>query len=185
MGGYRSRSLLRFWSGRLRVTVEETAVALAASIIESANGLVRKLVDEGFARAEPARFASDAFLIECVLCEWFLRDLVLWGRSPRNAATIRRLVGDRLFMDLLRSGLSPASLDGLDRILEERFTEYAEAWSASESLQPFGARAWMRILGRVEPSERGTMLLAVRGAAELRGLSAPRSGAEDKGAVRA
>jgi hypothetical protein len=44
-------------------------------------------------------------------------------------------------IDLLRSGLSPASLNGFDRASHERFAEYQEALEAGSSLQALGHRA--------------------------------------------
>ena len=151
-------------------TPEGVAGALAAAIIESANRLVTRLGQEGFARLEPERFKSDAFLLECVLFEWFLRAIVIPREFPRYADAIRGLLAGKLLLALQLSGVSLASLNDFDHLQGERFTEYTEASRGSESLQSLGALAWMRILGREEPSERGTMLLALQGTAELRAL---------------
>ena len=163
--------LRRFWNKRSRERAEDVAASLAAAIIDGANGLAAKLEQEGFARTEPERFASDAFWLECVFCELFLRQAVIAARPRQDAAVLRQLMNGRLGLDLLRSGMSPASLDDFERTAEIRFTEYFDACRASESLQSFGALAWMRILGREEPSERATMLLALRATAELRAAS--------------
>jgi hypothetical protein len=57
-----------------------------------------------------------------------------------------------------------------DRLHRRRFTEYSEAFEATSSLQDLGTVAWLRIVGSHEPSDRMTMLLAVRATAKLRAL---------------
>jgi hypothetical protein len=162
--------LLRLRNRPVKETPEGVAGMLSVAIIEAANRLVTRLEEEGFARVEPERFKSEASLLECVLFEWFLRDVVIPIEFPRHTELIRRLLFGKLLLDLNRSGLSAASLNDFDRIHGERSREYAEACRSSESLQSFGALAWMRILGRDEPSDRGTMFLALRGIGELRAL---------------
>jgi membrane-bound metal-dependent hydrolase YbcI (DUF457 family) len=63
-------------------------------------------------------------------------------------------------------------IDLLDRRYRERFREYSDALDISSSLQSLGALAWRRISGGDRPSERMTMLLAIRVRAELAGLVA-------------
>ena len=52
----------------------------------------------------------------------------------------------------------------------ERFDEYRNALGAGISLQLLGQEAWRRIADTDEPSDRMTMLLAMRATAELRAL---------------
>jgi len=139
-------------------------------IVLSTNVLRSRLQDEGLAWSHPARFESGECLLECALFEWFLRDIALIDEFGSHAEGIRRALGGRLLIDLLRSGISPASLEGFDRVSHERFAEYQEALEASSSLQALGHRAWLRISGTGEPSERMTMLLAIRARAELEKL---------------
>jgi hypothetical protein len=75
----------------------------------------------------------------------------------------------RLLVNLQRSGLSPDSLGDFDRRHRERFAEYTFSTGLGASLQPLGTLAWRRISGSDQPSERMTMLLAVRANAELTG----------------
>jgi hypothetical protein len=94
----------------------------------------------------------------------------LWDRTVGRD---EHPLGGCLLIDLQRSGLSPASLKGFDQVNHERFVEYQEALKASPSLQALGHRAWLGIPGTGEPSERVTMLLAIRARAErgkLRGI---------------
>ena len=117
-----------------------------------------------------ARRASNECLLECVLFEWFLRDLALIDEFGRHAEDIRRALRGRLLIDLQRNGVSPASLEGFDQVSHERFAEYREALESSSSLQALGHRVWLRISGTGEASERMTMLLAIRARAELEKL---------------
>lgn len=71
---------------------------------------------------------------------------------------------------ILPSGAKAASLNGFGRVSQGRFAEYQEALEAGSSLQALGHRAWLRISGTDEPSERMTMLLAIRARAELEKL---------------
>ena len=48
--------------------------------------------------------------------------------------------------------------------------EYSQAFAAASSHQALGSAAWLRIVGAYEPSDRMTMLLAVRATATLRAL---------------
>jgi hypothetical protein len=155
---------------RIKTTPLGVAAALTETIVLSTNVLRGRLQDEGLGWSRPARFESDECLTECAVFEWFLRDIALIDEFGRHADGIRRALGGRLLIDLQRSGLSPASLKGFEQISHERFAEYREALNVSSSLQALGHRAWLRISGTGEPSERMTMLLAIRARAELEKL---------------
>jgi hypothetical protein len=150
------------------------AASLVQSIVESTNALLERLVGEGFAWKHAARAQSDDCLLECTLFEWFLRDIELMRGFGTSASAVRQAVAGRLLIDLQRSGVSPACFHDFEERRRDRFDEYAEALAVSSSLQPLGAAVWRRISGSREPSERMTMLLAVRASAELarlRGLA--------------
>ena len=161
-----------FWGDRRRVKATPSAVAatLAEEIIQSTNRLRVRLDEEGFARTEPKRYHGEDCILECLLFEWFLRELVVAVEFGRHAATISRALERRLLNDLERSGLSPAVLVNFDGVHAGRFAEYGDAVEVNESLQALGDLAWRRILGREEPSDRMTMLLAVRATAQLTAL---------------
>jgi len=159
---------------RVKTTAVGVAAALAEAIVESTNLLQVRLGAEGFAWTDSARANTDECLLECTIFEWFLRDIAMSYGFGRHAEAIRRALAGRVLIDLQRSGISAACFEGFDRRCRERFAEYAEAVDASSSLQPLGARAWRWISGREEPSERMTMLLAMRASGELvalRGLA--------------
>ena len=162
------------WSDRLRRRLlgtktrpEEFAASLAETIVQSANLLQHRLEEEGFAWTDSARAGTDECLLECTIFEWFLRDIAASGVPRSGTEAIRRAVAGRLLVDLLRSGLTVAGLDDFDRRHRERFREYEEGLGVSSSLQALGALAWRRISGKDQPSERMTMLLAIRATAEL------------------
>ena len=155
---------------RIKTTSLGVAAALTEVIVLSTNVLRSRLQDEGLAWSHPARFESDECLLECALFEWFLLEIALINEFGRHAEGIRRALGGRLLIDLQRSGISPASLKGFDQVSHERFAEYQDALEAGSSLQALGHRAWLRISGTDEPSERMTMLLAIRARAELEKL---------------
>lgn len=167
-----TRGVVVSWSDllRRRYRIKTTSLGVAASLTEaivlSTNVLRSRLQDEGLAWSRPARFESDECLLECALFEWFLRDIALI-EFGRHAEGIRRALGGRLLIDLQRSGISPRGLEDFDQVSHERFAEYREALEASSSLQALGHCAWLRISGTGEPSERMTMLLAIRARAEL------------------
>jgi hypothetical protein len=156
--------------GRVRATPAGIAASLAEGIIHGTNSLRTRLEEQGFPSSDPKRFNSEACVLECVLFEWFLRDLVISAEFGRHANAIRKALTGRLLIDLRRSGLSPACLMDVDPRHRQRFSEYAQALEASSSLQALGALAWRRILGSDEPSDRMTMLFGVRATANLRAL---------------
>jgi hypothetical protein len=151
--------------------VKTTAIGVAApiadAIVEGTNVLLARLAEQGFAWTHPARTRTDECLLECVLFEWFLRDLALSYGSGRETPSIRAALAGRVLVSLQRSGLSPDSLGDFDRRHRERFAEYTFSAGLGASLQPLGALAWQRISGNDQPSERMTMLLAIRASAEL------------------
>lgn len=159
--------LLRRRSSRTKTTVEGVAAALAEAIVLSTNALQSRLAAEGFAWTDQARADTDECLVECTLFEWFLRNAALSAGFGKHAEAIRRSLAGRVLVDLQRSGVAAAGLDGYDRRCDERFAEYAQAAAAGSSLQALGAVAWRRISGSGEPSERMTMLLAIRARGEL------------------
>lgn len=164
------------WSDlwRRHPTVKATAVGVAASlaeaIVNSTNLLQTRLADEGFRWTDPARVDTDECLLECTIFEWFLRDIIVSSGFGRQTEAIRQALAGRVLIDLQRSGLSTACLEAFERYHRERFAEYEVSLGVSASLQPLGALAWQRISGSNKPSERMTMLLAVRACAELAGL---------------
>lgn len=159
--------LLRRRSPRTRTTPVGVAASLAQSIVESTNALLERLEAEGFSRADPVRARSDECLLECTLFEWFLRDVEVTREFGGSTAAVREALAGRLVIDLERSGVTPSCLRDFDERCRSRFAEYAAALALSSSLQPLGAAVWTRISGGREPSERMTMLVAVRASAEL------------------
>jgi hypothetical protein len=150
----------------VKATAVGTAASLAAGIIQSTNVLQDRLAEEGFAWTHPTRAGSDECLLECMIFEWFIRDLAEASGSEYGEA-VRRALSGRLLIDLQRSGLSPGCLVDFDRRHQERFQEYAAAVASGSSLQALGALAWRRISGSDQASERMTMLLSIRASAEL------------------
>ena len=152
---------------RMKTPAEGVAAGLAETIVQSADLLHLRLEEEGFAWTDPDRAGTDECLLECTIFEWFLREIVVSDGSESRTEAVRRALAGRLVIDLLRSGFSAASLGDFDQRHRERFREYTEGLAVSSSLQALGALAWRRISGRDQPSERMTMLLAVRANAEL------------------
>jgi hypothetical protein len=159
---------------RVKITTEGVAASVAESIVEGTNVLLARLAEQGFTWTHPARASADACLLECVLFEWFLRDLANSCGSGGGTKAIRAALAGRVLVDLQRSGLSAVSLTDFDSHQRERFAEYTFSVGLGASLQPLGALAWQRISGSDQPSERMTMLLAIRASGELarlRGLT--------------
>jgi hypothetical protein len=155
---------------RVKATPAGVAASLAETVIESANALRTRLDEQGFSNSEPKRFNSDACVLECVLFEWFLRDLVIATEFGRHANPMSNALAERLLIELRGSSLSPACLSNFDELHHQRFGEYTQALKATSSLQALGALAWLRIVGSEKPSDRMTMLLASRATAELSAL---------------
>lgn len=166
------RWIERLWRDdqRVKATPARVATSVADGVIRSTSLLRIRLDEQGFSRADRKRFESEACILECLLFEWFLRDIVVGIEFGRHAETIRQTLARRLAADLDRSGLSPAVLLDFARLRRERFTEYREAAGASISLQTLGSLAWCRIADTHEPSDRMTMFLAMRATAELQAL---------------
>jgi hypothetical protein len=162
--------LLRRRHPRAKATAVGVAASLAEAIVESTNVLQDHLGSEGFGWTNRARADTDECLLECTIFEWFLRDISMSYGFGSQTGAIRRALGGRVLIDLQRSGIGVACLDGFEGRQRERFAEYTVSLGISSSLQPLGALAWRRISGGDEPSERMTMLLARRASAELAGL---------------
>ena len=163
-------NLLRRRHPRVKTTVVGVAASLAEAIVQSTNVLQVRLGNEGFGWTNPARTDTDECLLECTIFEWFLRDIAMSYGFGSQTAAIRQALAGRVSIDLQRSGLSAGCLDAFEGRYRERFSEYTVSLGISSSLQPLGALAWRRISGSDEPSERMTMLLALRASAELAGL---------------
>ena len=162
--------LLRRRHPRVKTAAVDVAAALAEAIIESTNVLQDRLGSEGFEWTNRARADTDECLLECTIFEWFVRDIAMSYGFGSQIGAIRQALRGRVLIDLQRSGVAAACLDGFERRQRERFTEYTVSLGISSSLQPLGALAWRRISGSDEPSERMTMLLARRASAELAGF---------------
>jgi len=162
----------RLWreDQRVKATPGRVAASLSEGIIRSTNLLRIRLLEQASSRADRKRFESEACILECLLFEWFLRDVVVAVEFGRHTDAIRKALGERLTRDMDRSGLSPAVLLDFGRLQRERFDEYRNALGASISLQVLGQEAWLRIVNIDEPSDRMTMLLAMRATAELQAL---------------
>jgi hypothetical protein len=162
------------WRRRPRVetTVLGVAASIAEAIVQSTNLLQTRLREEGFAWTDPARADTDECLLECTILEWFLQDVVVSDGFGKRTEAIRQALGGRIVTDLQRSGVRAACLADFDRRAHERFSEYLDVLSVSQSLQPLGALAWRRISGGDRPSERMTMLVAIRARAVLASLIA-------------
>ncbi len=162
----------RLWrdTRRVKATPGRIAASLAEGVTRSTNLLRIRLQEEVSSLADRKRFESEACILECLLFEWFLRDIIVAVEFGRHTDTIRKALAGRLTRDLDRSGLSPAVLLDLARLHRERFGAYREALGAGISLQVLGERAWLWIAAADEPSDRMTMFLAMRATAELRAL---------------
>ena len=157
---------------RVKPAVVDVAASIAEAIVQSTNLLRTRLTEEGFAWTDPTRADTDECLLECTILEWFIREVAVSGGFGSQTEAIRHALAGRLLIDLLCSGVRPACLADFDRRYRERFREYSDALDVSSSLQSLGALAWRRISGGDRPSERMTMLLAIRVRAELAGLVA-------------
>jgi hypothetical protein len=166
------RWVQRLWrdDGRVKATPAGVAASLAEGVTRSTNLFRVRLEEQGLSRADRKRFESEACILECLLFEWFLRDIVVALEFGRHTDTIQQALAKRLVADLDRSGLSPAVLLDFTRLRRERFPEYREAAAASVSLQALGMLAWRRIADTDEPSDRMTMFLAMRATAGLQAL---------------
>lgn len=167
------RGIDGFWRdvGRVKATPAGVAASLAEGVTRSTNLLRIRLQEQGLARADRKRFESEACILECLLFEWFLRDIVIAVEFGRHTGAIRRALAGRLALDLDRSELSPAVLLDLERLRRERFAEYREAMGGGGiSLQTLGEVAWLRITDTDQSSDRMTMFLAMRATSELLAL---------------
>ena len=162
----------RLWRDdqRVKTTPGRLAASLSEGIIRSTNLLRSRLLEQASARADRKRFESEACILECLLFEWFVRDVVVAVELGRHLSAIRKALDERLTRDMDRSGLSPAVLLDFARLHRERFDEYRDALGAGISLQVLGRQAWLRIADTHEPSDRMTMFLAMRATAELQAL---------------
>jgi hypothetical protein len=162
----------RLWrnDGRVKATPSSVATLLADSVTRSTNLLRVRLDVEVHSRDDRKRFESEACVLECLLFEWFLRDLIVGVEFGRDANVLRETLARRLAEDLDRSGLSPAVLLDFTRLRHKRFAEYEEAAGVSISLQTLGNLAWRRIADTDGPSDRMTMFLSIRATAELQAL---------------
>jgi hypothetical protein len=162
---------LRGGGGRVKATPAGVAASLAEGVTRSTDLLRVRLGEQGFSRADRKRFESEACILECLLFEWFLRDLVVSVEFGRHTGAIRRALAARLTQDLDRSELSPAVLLDLERLRRERFAEYRDALGRGGiSLQALGELAWLRIADTDQASDRMTMFVAMRATAELQAL---------------
>lgn len=162
----------RLWreDQRVKATPGRVAASLSEGIIRSTNLLRIRLLEQAASRADRKRFESEACILECLLFEWFLRDVVVAIEFGRHTNDLRKALGRRLTRDMDRSGLSPAVLLDFARLQRERFDEYRYALGAGISLQVLGRAAWLQIADTDEPSDRMTMFLAMRATAELQAL---------------
>lgn len=162
----------RLWRDdqRVKATPGRLAASLSEGIIRSTNLLRIRLLEQTSARADRKRFESEACILECLLFEWFVRDVVVAVEFGRHTNALRNALGTRLTRDMDRSGLSPAVLLDFTRLQRQRFDEYRDALGAGISLQILGQEAWLRIADTDEPSDRMTMFLAMRATAELQAL---------------
>jgi len=162
----------RLWrnDGRVKATPSRVVTLLADSVTRSTNLLRVRLDAELHSRDGRKRFESEACVLECLLFEWFLRDLIVGVEFGRHATALREALANRLADDLDRSGLSPAVLLDFTRLRHERFAEYEEAAGVSISLQTLGNLAWRRIADTDDPSDRMMIFLSIRATAELQAL---------------
>ncbi len=162
----------RLWreDQRVKATPGRLAASLSEGVIRSTNLLRIRLLEQASLRGDRKRLDSEACILECLLFEWFLRDVVVAVEFGRDTSVLRKALGTRLALDMDRSGLSPAVLLDFSRLRRERFGEYRNALGAGISLQVLGQQAWLRIADTDEPSDRMTMFLAMRATAELQAL---------------
>jgi hypothetical protein len=96
------------YSGRgdehIRATPSGIAASLAAGIIEGTNVLRERLKEQQFPSRDPKRFESDECIVECVLFEWFLRDLAISAEFGRHRGAIRKALAGRDRRRLHRNG---------------------------------------------------------------------------------
>src|SRR5712672_2155585 len=146
------RWIERLWRDdqRVKATPSRVAASLSDGVIRSTNLLRIRLLEQAFSHPDRKRFESEACILECLLFEWFLRDIVVTVEFGRHTDTIRQAVARRLANDLDRTGLSPAVLLDFSRLRRERFAEYSSATGVSISLQALGTLAWRRIADTAE-----------------------------------
>jgi hypothetical protein len=139
----------RLWrdDGRVKATPARVAASLAEGVTQSTNVLRARLEEQGLSRADRKRFESEACILECLLFEWFLRDISVPLEFGRHTDTIQHALARRLAADLDRSGLSPSVLLDFERLRHERFPEYR---TRSRPAPP--CRRWGRWPGAALPT---------------------------------
>src|SRR5690349_20096633 len=122
----------RLWreDQRVMATPGRLAASLSEGVIRSTNLLRIRLLEQASLRGDRKRLDSEACILECLLFEWFLRDVVVAVEFGRDTSVLRKALGTRLALDMDRSGLSPAVLLDFSRLRRERFGEYRNALGA-------------------------------------------------------
>src|SRR4030095_16277170 len=102
----------RLWreDQRVKATPGRVAASLSDGIIRSTNLLRCRSLKEPSSRADRKRFESEACILECLLFEWFLRDVVVAVEFGQHINGISKGLGERLTRDMDRSGPSPTGL---------------------------------------------------------------------------
>src|SRR5260370_1979608 len=163
------RWIERLWRDdqRVKATPGRVAASLSDGVIRSTNLLRIRLLEQAFSHTDRKRFESEACILECLLFEWFLRDIVVAVEFGRHTEMIQKALAGRLTRDLDRSGLSPAVLLDFARLHRERFAGYREDLGAGISLHVLGQPAWLRIADPAGPGDPIAVFLSIRATPDL------------------
>src|SRR5690349_19992396 len=88
----------RLWreDQRVKSTPGRVAASLSDGIIRSTYLTRIRLLVQASSSADRKRFESEACILECLLFEWFLRDVVVSVEFGTHTDAIRRALSERL-----------------------------------------------------------------------------------------
>ena len=91
------RWIERLWRDdqRVKATPGRVAASLSDGVIRSTNLLRIRLLEQAFSHTDRKRFESEACILECLLFEWFLRDIVVAVEFGRHTEIIQKALGKR------------------------------------------------------------------------------------------
>src|SRR5712671_2107888 len=88
------RWIERLWRDdqRVKATPARLAASLSDGVIRSTNLLRIRLLEQAFSHTDRKRFESEACILECLLFEWFLRDIIVSASRSigRRSARVSR-----------------------------------------------------------------------------------------------
>jgi len=160
---------------KVRATPDQLGeVVCNAGVMKLKHDLESGFKEAGIISAFQKRMDTDEYDVEMMIFSMFAFDLIVHKTFGSHAQAIRVALRDYVKSRLIEYGATKLYCDAFEKLLEDRFRQYAQVWqsvSGGMGLQRLGTMAFNNIMGTSTADAHGAFLCVLQFTACLKAFS--------------